>query len=125
MAKKKSGVNRTAKVKEYLETHPSESISEVLAGLAARGIKVSRSLISQVKKKLGQTGTRGTKMAKKKTAKKKASGAGAAQTAASAHSSSAGRAITADELYEAKKLADELGGIDRLRSALDALERLR
>lgn len=124
MAKKRSSTSRTAKVQEYLEEHPNESISDVLSGLATRGITVSRSLISQVKTKLGQTGRRGTKAVRKKAAKKKTSGADSPQTA-SAPSSSAGRVITADDLYEAKKLADELGGIDRVRSALDALERLQ
>lgn len=124
MAKKRGGINRSAKVKEYLVEHPGESINEVLEGLAVRGTKVSRSLISQVKKTLGQTGARGAG-GRKRTAKKKASGAGATQTAAKAPSATARGVITAEDLYEAKKLADDLGGIERVRKALDALERLQ
>lgn len=124
MAKKKGGVNRTAKVHEYLLAHPGQSTSEVLAGLAEQGIKVSSSLISQGRAKLGQSLGRGKKKAAKKNgSKKKAPGAGVATARMTSGSKSA--KITADELYLSKQLADELGGIDRLRQALDALERLR
>jgi hypothetical protein len=124
MAKKRGGVNRTAKVHEYLLAHPGQSTSEVLAGLAEQKITVSSSLISQVRAKLGQSQGRGRKkVAKKKGAKKKASGARMAARSTTSAATSA--KITADELFEAKTLADQLGGVQRLRDALDALERLR
>jgi len=124
MAKKKGGVNRTEKVHEYLLANPSQSTSEVLAGLAEQGYQVSNSLVSQGRAKLGLSPGRGRKKAaKKKGAKKKAAGANVA--AARTASASKSAKITSDELYDAKQLADQLGGIDRLRKALDDLERLR
>lgn len=124
MAKKRGGENRTAKVHEYLRANPNQSTNEVLAGLAAQGVEVSSSLISQGRAKLGLSpGRGGKKAAKKKGAKKKASGPSVA--AARTTSTSKSAKITADELYEAKQLADQLGSVQRLREALDALERLR
>lgn len=124
MAKKKGGVNRTEKVHEYLLAHPDQSTAEVLAGLAEQGHQVSSSLVSQGRAKLGLSPGRGRKKAaKKKGAKKKAAGANVAVARTTSASKSA--KITSDELYDAKQLADQLGGIDRLRQALDALERLR
>jgi hypothetical protein len=125
MAKKKrGGVNRTEKVHEYLLAHPDQSTNEVLAGLAEQGVKVSSSLVSQGRAKLGLSPGRGRKKAaKKKGAKKKATGASMAARSTTSAATSA--KITADELYDAKQLADQLGGVQRLRDALDALERLR
>ena len=120
MAKKGSS-NRTEKVREYVSNNPDHSISETESALANQGIKVSRSLISQVRKALGVTQSGAKKSRKKKKmTKKRATG----KKAVAARATSA-KAITADDLYEAKKLADELGGISRVREALDALEKLR
>jgi len=120
---KKGNVTRTEKVTEYVRQHPDESISEVLTVMRQRGIQVSRSVVSQVRKSLGVTQAGGTmkKSAKKKAAKKK----GSSSATAGARSSVEAQVITADDLYEAKKLSEELGGVERLREALDALERLR
>ena len=117
---KKGSFNRTEKVREYVTNNPDHSISETESALENQGIKVSRSLISQVRKALGvkQSGvkkSRKRKMTRKRATRKKAVAARATSA----------KAITADDLYEAKKLADELGGISRVREALDALEKLR
>lgn len=116
---KKGSVNRTEKVQQYVREHPDESITEVLDAMKRRGYPVSRSLVSQVRKKLGlsQSGGPTKKKATRKTAQKKV----ASPTTATAKP----KVITADDLYEAKTLADELGGIERVREALDALERLK
>ncbi len=116
MAKKRRGINRTEKVREYMSLHPTQSISEVLAGLENQGIKVSRSLVSQVRKRSEMTNAGdSTRSATKNVANRKRSvTAGAGE-----------KVITADDLIEAKKLADELGGLDRVREALDALEKLQ
>ena len=124
MAKKKGGVNRTAKVHEYLLAHPNQTTNEVLAGLAEQNIEVSSSLVSQGRAALGLSQGRGKKKAaKKKGAMKTASVASV--SAATTTSASKSAKITADELFDAKTLADQLGGVQRLREALDALERLR
>ncbi len=133
---KKGELNRTDKVREYMKANPNESNTEVLTGLEQQGIKVSRSLLSQVRQEPGIPTGGGTKKkaaakstAKKKPAKKKTGQKKPAKkkTASAKPAASAAKspAITADDLYEAKKLADELGGIDRVREALKALEQLR
>jgi len=124
---KKGSVNRTEKVRQYMSEHPDESISEVQSTLKRQGIQVSRSLVSQVRKKLGLTQAgRATKKAAKKRAKRKAAKKKVASSKTAATKSTAkAQIITADDLYEAKKLADELGGVERVREALDALERLK
>ena len=124
---KRGSVNRTEKVQQHLSEHPDESITEVLASLKRQGIQVSRSLVSQVRKKLGLTQSgRATKKAAKKKAKRKAAKKKVASPkTAAARATAKAQIITADDLYEAKKLVDELGGIERVREALDAIERLR
>ena len=120
---KKGGANRTAKVREYMTAHPEQTNAEVFHGLESQGTHVSRSLVSQVRKQLGMRQSGGTKKraGKKKVGKKKI----ARKETAMARPSGRGRGITTEDLFEAKKLADELGGLDRVREALDALERLR
>ncbi len=123
---KKGGVNRTEKVREYMLANPDQTNAEAFRGLEAQGTHVSHSLISQVRKQMGfpQGGSTkkraGKKKAKKKVGQKKTS---MAQPASAP--TARGRAITAEDLFEAKKLADDLGGLERVREALDALERLR
>ena len=117
MTKKKAvTVNKAQAIRDYLEEHPEATASIVIPALAQEGITVSSALVSNTRSRLKKAGT-----AKKSSTKKNA--ASAATTVAS--SRAAGSALSADDLFEAKKLADQLGGIDEARGALDVLERLR
>ena len=120
---KKGGANRTAKVREYMQANPDQSNAEVFHTLESQGTHVSRSLVSQVRKQLGMPQSDRTKKraGKRRVGKKKV----IHRRTAMAQPTGRGRGITAEDLIEAKKLADELGGLDRMREALDALERLR
>ena len=124
---KKGGVNRTEKVREYIRANPEQTNAEVFRGLADQGTHVSRSLVSQVRKEAGMPQGSGTtrRAGKKKVGKKKVARKKAAMAQPTAAKAGRGRTVTAEDLFEAKKLADELGGLDRVREALDALERLR
>ena len=119
MAKKKSqGPSKSQAVRDYLTGNPSATASVVIPELAQRGINVSVALVSQVKKRMKQAGQldgqnlEGQKAATKKSAAKKAAPKKSAKT------------LTADDLVEAKKLVDELGGMDQARQALEYLEEL-
>jgi hypothetical protein len=59
--------------------------------------------------------------AKKKAVKKKMAGRKAMTKKTTATSSRPTKALTTDDLVEAKKLVDELGGIDQAREALKYL----
>jgi hypothetical protein len=127
MAKKKSqGVNKSQAVRDYLAEHPDATASTILPALAERGIDVSVALVSQIKQRLKNSGESGSgkPTTKKKAGRKKVAGRKAMTKKTTATSSRAAKALTADDLVEAKKLVDELGGIDQAREALKYLENL-
>ncbi len=64
MAKKKSGTNRSQSIRDYLQTNPEATATQIVKALAKKGIKVTVSLASNVKYTSGPG-------AKKKKAKKK------------------------------------------------------
>ena len=69
-------------------------------------------------KESGGSGT-STSPAKKRTVKKKSAGRKATRKKATSRNG-----LSADNLVEAKRLVDELGGIDQARQALKYLEEL-
>lgn len=82
---------------------------DVIADLAERGVKVSSAQVSTVAKGMGMRPRR------------KGRGPAVAGVRAGA-ARSAG--VSLDALVATKKLSDQLGGIDNVKSALDALSRL-
>lgn len=84
-----------------------------MEALAAKGVEVSAGLASNVKYTSGPGGKR------KKRGRKKAAGRKRGRPAASSS------ALSVDDLIESKKLAQELGGIDAARKALDTLATLQ
>ncbi len=120
MAKKKAqGVNRSQAVRDYLADYPDAKPSVIIPDLAARGIDVTANLIHQVKRRMNESGGQPAASApvKKRRGRKPAA-------KASAPRSSTSNRLTAENLVEAKKLVDELGGIDQARKALKYLEEL-
>jgi hypothetical protein len=83
-------------------------------------------LVGQIKQRMKESGESGSgkSTAKKKAVKKKVAGRKAMTKKTTATSSRAAKALTADDLVEAKKLVNELGGIDQAREALKYLEDL-
>jgi hypothetical protein len=117
MAKKKSkGVNKSQAIRDYLTEHPDATASVIRPALAERGIDVSVALIGQIKQWMKKSGGKATK---KKAAKKTPAGKQAAP-----RESVSAKTLTAEDLVDAKKLVDELGGIDQARKALEYLEEL-
>ena len=125
MAKKKRRGSKSQAVRDYLTQDPTATASVVVAELAQRRIKVSRALVDQVKqrmKKSGDLGGSGEMVATKTTKKRGGGRTGAKKSVTGAGSRS--NALTAEDLVAAKKLADELGGIDQARKALKYLDDL-
>ena len=83
---------------------------------AAHNIKVSPAMVSTV---LSQDRTRGGKPAKRGRPPKAAGGRGRKAGAAAT-----GGGVSVDTLVRIKQLADEMGGVDQARKALDALSQI-
>lgn len=109
MGKKKSrgGVNKSEVVRKYLGEHPDKPPREVAADLTAQGVAVSAAYVSNIKS--------GSKL------KKKTRRVGRPRKTA-APTNNMTDAVA--NLIRAKKLADELGGIQKAKEAMDALARL-
>ncbi len=121
MAKKKSkGVSKSQAIRDYLAEHPDATASTIRPALAERGINVSLALVGQIKHRMNDSGGSGSK---RKTAKKTVGRKKAARKATPRKAAS-GSALSAANLVEAKKLVDDLGGIDQARQALKYLEEL-
>lgn len=118
MARRKAASNngeisKSQAVRDYLKEHPRAKPKVIRpAILEAHGLDVTPQMISMVKSKMKKTRRRGRKPGPK---------AGARQARGVNGGSSN---LTYDQLIEVKRLADQLGGIERAREALDALARL-
>lgn len=115
---KKSGVNKSAAIRDYAAAHPSAKPREIVAALHEQGISVTSHIVSQVlynsKKQGGAAASR-----KKKRVVRKAAGT---STGRSGHARLDG---DVELLFQAKQLADMVGGIDRAKTLLNHLAKLR
>jgi hypothetical protein len=118
MAKKRAAreAGKSQAVRDYLDKNPDAGPKQVVEGLAAQGINVSRALVGIVKYRSGpkRKATRKRKVRRRRVTR-----------AVAAPKSTRANHLTADDLFEAKKLVDSLGGIDEARRALEALQQLR
>lgn len=105
MAKLPRGAKSQA-IRDELTANPAAMPKEVVATLKAKGIKVTGQMVSTLRGKMVGGGK------KQRGRKKKASGGGA------------GDQVSLGVLLQAKKLADQLGGVVKAKAALDALAKL-
>ena len=103
----KTELSKTQAVKNYLARHPEATARIVIPALASEGINVSQALVNNTRSRLKKQPRRKFRTARVSVARR---------TSAQ---------LSADDLFEAKRLVDQLGGIDNARKALDALEQLR
>ncbi len=103
----------TQAIQEYIRNHPKAGPKEIRQQLEAQGVSVSASLVSAVKYRTG--GRRRGRPAARAAAHKVPARTGAPRTSG----------VTVEQLLEVKRVADEIGGPDFLRQALDALEQLQ
>ncbi len=106
MAKKKADVNKSQLIRDYIAANPKDGPKAITAALKKKRIKVSESLVGAIKYK---------KKGKKKRRRKKA--AAVAKPVASDK-------VSLSTLVRAKKMADELGGIEKAKAALAALAKI-
>ncbi|WP_254513312.1 hypothetical protein [Anatilimnocola floriformis] len=107
MAKKaKGGPNKSSAIRDYKTANPTAAPKEIAEALAKDGLVVSAQFVSTVlsnaKKKGGKIGKRGPKPGRKAAA--------------------AGGGL--EQLLTAKKMVEQLGGIENARSALNVLAQL-
>ena len=134
MAKKKAaeaGVNKSQAIRDYKAANPDAGPTAIMNALAEQGVTVTTALVSNaltnakkktVKKKPGRPPKaaatadlpkrpgRPPKKGKKKGGRPKAS--------------SNGSDVNLNALIAAKKLSDEMGGVNAAKAALDALSKL-
>jgi hypothetical protein len=125
--KKKSGVNKSKAIRDYYDANPAAMPAEVAEAMKAQGIDVTPAFVSTVKSNAKKTGTPGRRgrpagsTAKKAATKKKVA---QKSTRAAAGKNKGGNEVSLDALINAKKLVDEMGGVENARSALSVLEQL-
>lgn len=115
---KKSEVNKSAAIRDYAAANPLAKPREIAEALAAQGISVTPHIVSQVlynAKKKGN-GARPRKKAVRRAASITKAGGRRGKRAAS---------DDFELLFEAKRLAELVGGIDRAKNLLDQLAKLR
>jgi hypothetical protein len=95
MARFKRGA-KSAAIREYLEANPGAMPKEVVAALKKKGLKVSAQMVSVLKGKANGGGRRGRRVGN----------------------------LNVDSLIQAKKLVDQLGGIEKAQDALAILAKL-
>lgn len=136
MAKKTAGgPNKSAAIREYLDSNPDAKPREIVDALKAQGVEVTPAFVSTIKSK--STGGGSTKGApRKRRGRPKAAASSSQGAAKTSRRTSAGGApkrgggagssdtVSVDGLVRAKQLANELGGVDKLRAALSALEKI-
>lgn len=103
MAKKKT--NKTQLIKEALEKHPDKKPAEIAEQLKKHG--VTATYVSNVKASLGKKAPK-TRPSKKKVGRPKASE----------------QKVAVSDLVKAKKLADELGGVEKAQALLSTVAKL-
>lgn len=101
----KAKVNRSQAIRDYLVKNAKAGASEIKEALAKDGVKVSDSLINAVK----------YKKPKGKRGKKRGRPAGAASN---------GAVVSIDSLVAAKKMVDQLGGIEAAEKVIGVLRKL-
>ena len=110
MAKKRSvkskGVSKSQAIRDMLRQDPNSSPRAVSEALGKKGVKVSPGFVSTIK-----TGAK-----KKRRRVKKRAGRAARP---------AGDTVSVSALVQSKRLADQLGGVDKAQDALSALAKLQ
>jgi len=112
MAKKR--VNKSQAIRDYYAAHRRAKPRQVVEGLKAQGIDVNAQMVSTVRY-----------MMRKGRGKKRQARGVTRTVARTSRSWRRGQdVVLIESLLDAKKMADQLGGIERARAALKMLEKL-
>jgi hypothetical protein len=104
MPRTKNGVNKSQEIRKVLQTHPDMPAQEIIESLAGKGIKVAPALVYFVKGKM-----------KSRTARRRKARQMVAKVAAT------GNGDPVATILKVKGLANELGGLKKLKALVDAL----
>ena len=102
----KKKVNLSQLVRDHLAASPDDSPKTIVAAIAKKGIKVSEALAANVKYSARK---------KKPAGKKKAA----------VKRQAVNDKVSLSTLVQAKKLAEQLGGVEKAQDALGALSKLQ
>lgn len=122
MAKKvvASGINKSEVIREYKSKNPGMGPKAIAEKLKAdHGEEVSAQFVSTVLSMAKKRDDKG----EVRRGRGRPPGSGKAATAAKSTTKASG-GLSVDVLIKAKKLANELGGVEEARAALDALARI-
>jgi hypothetical protein len=107
-----SATNKTHAIKDALRANPNKSPKDIAAELNQQGVEASPAYVSTIKSKMKASSGSGRKT-------KKSSGTTATPAAADTNDN-----VSLSTLVQAKKLADQLGGVEQARKMLTALSKL-
>ena len=102
----KKAVNQSQLIRDHLAANPDDGPKAIVAALAKKGVKVSEGLASNVKYSSKKAKRRGRKRP------------GVKPPAVSDK-------VSLSTLVQAKKMAEQLGGVEKARDALSALAKLQ
>lgn len=106
--KKAGGPNKSKAIRDYLAEHKNAGPTEVAAALKQEGIEVTPAFVSNIKSKSKLPGS------KRKAKRGRPVGSGGSRS----------DSVSMSALLEAKKLAEQVGGIDKAEAAVAALKKL-
>ncbi|HEX3654648.1 MAG TPA: hypothetical protein VHV55_02515 [Pirellulales bacterium] len=107
--------NKSAMIREYFTANPNAGPTEVVNALAEKKVKVTPTLVSNVKARMQHAANPAAK-----SAKRGRRGPGRPPRNVSGETS-----FPMSLLVEAKRLADQAGSLDAARQAIDALSKLQ
>jgi hypothetical protein len=104
MAKKKSDVNKSEEIRQLLRANPKMPVKEIVSTLAGKGIKVADTLVYFVKGKM--KGRKGRRMKARQMV---------------ANVAATGNTDPVATILKVKHLANEVGGMKKLKALVDVL----
>lgn len=108
--------NKSALIREYFVANPSAGPTEVVNALAEKKVKVTPTLVSNVKSRMQNGGSSTAKSGAKR---------GRRGPGRPARNAGGDATFSMALLVEAKRLADQAGSLDAARQAIDALSKLQ
>ena len=116
---KKSDVNKTQAVRDYLKAHPAALSKEIAAALTKQGIEITPGYVANIKVTISKA------HASKKAVKKQAAAAPQATPPAAVEKpAKAGDTLTLDQVKKVAQAISTIGGYYRLTSLLEVIREL-
>src|SRR5438270_11709133 len=100
------GPNKSQSIRAFKADHADAGPKAIVEGLSKQGVKVSAAFVSTVLSNARRKGRKGRRRGGRRPA------------------AAGGRNDAVATLVQAKRLADQMGGIDKARTALDALAKI-